>query len=293
MSGPRRLVAVAPAKVNLGLEVVGRRADGYHELVSVLQAVSLFDRFEWTATGAPFEYTGPAGVRLADDLVGRALALAPDHDLWTGRLRVVKRIPMAAGLGGGSSDAALALRLALPGASGDELHAHAARLGADVPFFLRGGTMLASGTGTTLVRRTTLVLWFVLVTPDIQIPDKTRTLYRGLVPSDFSNGETVRSFSGTLGDTRSMPNAFTRQLLDDARVRYAYDCLGRAGGELVSISGAGPTVYVAVEHYADAARIASRVPAGAGRVVVVRSVRGGADNPVVGAMAAALRGRIR
>ena len=74
MSRPATLVAFAPAKVNLGLEIVARRPDGYHEIVTVLQAIDLFDRFEWRETGRPFIYYGPVGVPPEVDLVVRALA---------------------------------------------------------------------------------------------------------------------------------------------------------------------------------------------------------------------------
>lgn len=198
MTQPTRLHAVAPAKVNLGLEVVGRRPDGYHELVSLFQAVSLFDEFEWKDTSEAFSYESPPGVSPESDLVARALSDAPDRDSWTGRLRVVKRIPIAAGLGGGSSDAAFALRLAFPRASSTELHERAAALGADVPFFLRAGTALATGIGTTLEWLPTTQLWLVLVTPPLVIERKTAVLYGGLEPEDFSDGSAVRDLTAEL-----------------------------------------------------------------------------------------------
>src|SRR5262245_25790360 len=105
-----QLHTLAPAKLNLGLEVVGRRRDGLHDLITILQAVSIFDRLTWTATGRPFEYAGPPGLAREDDLTWRAFQSAADIADWTGRLTLTKGIPVAAGLGGGSSDAALALR---------------------------------------------------------------------------------------------------------------------------------------------------------------------------------------
>ena len=294
----RRLYAVVPAKVNLGLEVVGRRTDGYHDLVTVFQAVSLYDLFEWSETGAPFEYIGPSGVAPEADLGWRVLVSAPDRARWTGRLRVTKRIPIAAGLGGGSADAALALRLAFPDAGSDELCQRGAMIGADVPFFVRGGTALATGTGAELMPIETPLLWLVLVTPAVDIPEKTRALYSGLEPDDFSDGANVRdimtAIAGGAALPERLPNAFARQLLGYPVIRYAYDRLGQAGASLVSVSGAGPTLYAVTAGHQQAARIAARL-AGfereVGTVHVVRSVVAREAVPSIDAIAAALRGR--
>lgn len=294
----RRLEALAPAKVNLGLEVVGRRSDGYHEVVTLMQAISLYDRFVWTETGRALEYIPPNGVPRDADLVWRVLQGAEDLAAWIGRLQVVKGIPMAAGLGGGSSDAALALRLAHPAANDAELSQLGAAIGADVPFFIRGGTALATGTGTHLSPVATPACWFVLVTPEVDIPDKTRTLYSGLKPDDFSAGANVRdimrAFADGSGLPARLPNAFTRQLLGYPVIRYAYDKLGQAGASLVSVSGAGPTVYAVTGGHEDAARIADRLgrfTPEVGLINAVEAVNATTALPAVEAIAAALRGR--
>lgn len=291
MSLPARLVVHAPAKVNLGLEVVARRADGYHEIVTILQTISLADRFEWRDTGRPFVYRGPAGVPPEVDLVARSLALAPDRETWCGELRVIKQIPTAAGLGGGSSDAAVALRLALPDADAATLAAHAARLGSDVPFFLGpSGRALATGTGTTLVALPSSSLWLVLVTPTLEIAGKTAALYGGLSPADFSDGQAVRALAASNVWPQEMPNAFRRQLLGYPEVRYAYESLRWAGATHVTASGAGPTVFALVRNRAEAAAIAARMPADAGATRVASSTAA-ADHDAARRMARALRGR--
>jgi 4-diphosphocytidyl-2-C-methyl-D-erythritol kinase len=286
MARPRRLWAVAPAKVNLGLEIVGRRADGYHDLVTLFQAISLFDSFEWIDTGAPFVYEGPPGVPVEVDLVTRVFNAAPDRASWTGQLRLHKRIPMAAGLGGGSTDAALALRLAFPDTTDDDLHERAAVLGADVPFFLDGGAALATGTGTTLERREPRSGWVVLVTPEVEIERKTATLYGGLSAEDFSDGRRVLGVA-------EFPNAFLRQLLTYGRVRYAYDALRRAEGQTaaVSISGAGPTLYALADTWIAARAIADRLPGDVGAIRIVRTI-GASDHRPIERMARAMRGSI-
>src|SRR5438552_1268490 len=149
----RRLVLNAAAKVNLILEVLGKRDDGYHELVTVMQAVDLSDRVT-REDSADLELTSSPGVP-AD---GRNLALRAATALREAagvtrgaRITLDKRIPVAAGLGGGSTDAAAVLlglnrlwRLRWPVARLDEV---ATGLGMDVPFFLRGGTALGTGGG--------------------------------------------------------------------------------------------------------------------------------------------------
>src|SRR5437868_448094 len=125
----------AYAKVNLSLEVTGKRPDGYHELVSVMQTISLSDSLSLEpASELGLDCTDPQ-LNSADNLVFRAARLLDRG----GKFRLDKHIPVAGGLGGGSSDAALALRL-LNGVYGlgltaKELHAAAAKLGSDVPFF--------------------------------------------------------------------------------------------------------------------------------------------------------------
>ena len=147
----------AYAKLNLGLRVLYRRPDGYHELRTVFQTISLADRLDLTYTPARTTRIVVEGTpEIADNLVERAScmvleALKIHAEV---RLELKKKIPMGAGLGGGSSDAAAVL-LALPVLAGkslaeDRLTAVAAELGSDVPFFLYGGTALGLGRGEEL-----------------------------------------------------------------------------------------------------------------------------------------------
>jgi 4-diphosphocytidyl-2-C-methyl-D-erythritol kinase len=142
------LALPAHAKLNLSLEVRGLQADGRHELSTLFQAISLHDLLVVEAAQATELVGGQP-----DDLVLRAQSVleAATGRRLPARFRVVKRIPVGSGLGGASSDAAAALR-ALTTIYGLELDLHplAARLGADVPFLLRGGTALAGGSGDEL-----------------------------------------------------------------------------------------------------------------------------------------------
>ena len=270
------LVAITPAKINLGLEITGRRPDGFHEVVTILQAISLFDRVVYQPSSTAFRYLSPPGITPVTDLARRALATSTHVKNATGVLTLEKGIPAAAGLGGGSSDAAAALCIGHGNVSNDRLVDIAASLGSDVPFFLRGGTALATGTGSTLRQLATPDVWVVLVTPRLLIPSKTRTLYSALGPADFTNGETVRSaanmMSGSAVAKQPLHNAFMRPLMEFSGVRAAIEALRQAGAPWVSVSGAGPTHFTLVEHVADATSISKRVPNDAGTVRIARSL---------------------
>ena len=151
------LRALAPAKVNLGLFVGPTREDGRHELVSVMQSISLADELtlEAAPSGSERDEAVCEGVA-GENLAVRALELFRAATSWGGgwvRLRIDKRIPVAAGLGGGSADAAATLRLARAASGlGDEdlLHVLAGQLGADVPAQVSPGRWLATGAGEQL-----------------------------------------------------------------------------------------------------------------------------------------------
>lgn len=169
----------APAKINLCLHVEGRRSDGYHDLAMLMQRVTLADRLTLrldSSAEARIECPGvtlpPGGENIALRAARRMLQLAG-----TGAgvaLHIDKRIPVAAGLGGGSSDAAtvlLALNQLLGlGLSLSELAAEGLRLGADVPFFLLQHTAWATGVGERLQPVTGLPpVWYLLVNPGIEV----------------------------------------------------------------------------------------------------------------------------
>jgi 4-diphosphocytidyl-2-C-methyl-D-erythritol kinase len=157
MSPPRRVRLRALAKLNLDLRVLGKRPDGYHELRTVFQTISLADRLEIAFTpGRKTAVELQDSVAIPDNLVTRAAHLALGAMRVGGRvaMRLTKRIPMGAGLGGGSSDAAAVL-LALPVLAGRTLDVAklselAQQLGSDVPFFLLGGTAVGIGRGSEL-----------------------------------------------------------------------------------------------------------------------------------------------
>jgi len=172
------IVRQSPAKVNLFLRVLGKRADGYHDILSLMQRISLCDEMSFALRGDGIVVRCP-GSSLPEDrgnIVYRAaegmLADVPGH---TGvEIVIHKKIPVAAGLGGGSSNAATTLvtlneMMGTP-YSTEELMEMGARLGADVPFFIFGRTALASGIGDRLEPVEDIPrLWFVLVNPGFEV----------------------------------------------------------------------------------------------------------------------------
>lgn len=160
-------VVHAPAKINLALEVLGRQPDGYHEVETLLVPVRLFDRLVFAPSHEPLSLvvhgsrTSPAAQLRHDshhNLAVRAVQLLAEksgHPA-TGRIELTKRIPIQAGLGGGSSDAAAALVAANAawalGYDRDQLSSIARQLGTDVPFFLAAGAAIGTGRGEQLER---------------------------------------------------------------------------------------------------------------------------------------------
>ncbi len=188
MSASRRASVRALAKLNLNLRVTGKRPDGYHDLRSVFQTISLADRIDITFTPARRTRITLAGsVEIPDNLIVRAAEAVLDASHTTGQVEFELRkvIPMGAGLGGGSSDAAAVL-LALPVLAGrdlafSQLIGLAGELGSDVPFFLIGGAAAGVGRGTELYPLPDRAAAHgILVAPDLHV--STPAAYRALAP---------------------------------------------------------------------------------------------------------------
>ena len=217
---------LAPAKVNLTFEALGRRADGYHDVRTVMQAVSIADEVEFApaaglsltiAHGAP-AFAAPPG---EDNLAMRAARLLQREAGATRGAAILlrKRIPAAAGLGGGSSDAAAALlglrRLWGLDLDADALRELAARLGSDVPFFVSGGTALAEGRGERLTPLPTPQGSAVVAySQDIAGDGKTASLYAMLAPEHFSDGLASERLAAKLRAGAPLLNADLRNAFD-------------------------------------------------------------------------------
>ena len=264
------IVTEAPAKINLGLQVLGKRPDGYHNLVSLMVPVSLCDELRFELNEREIELYCPNSdlPRTEENLAYRAARLALDECRWNGGVSIElnKNIPQGAGLGGGSSDAAATLvtvnQLLGSPMKHEDLHRLATKLGADVPFFLLGRWAVAQGIGDLLSPVENVpTLWTVLLYPNFQV--STRWAYENLRLTSRANG----SKFNTLGDTYGgRPSAFHQKLLNQQRLALEdilallvndfeplvfghypqlhdlKNSLLTAGAKAVSMTGSGPTL---------------------------------------------------
>ena len=263
----------APAKLNLGLEVIGRRPDGYHEIRSILAMVDLVDTLsvERSCGTEILRSSAVLGIDEADDLALRALkALQSSTQSTAGAtLFLHKRIPAAAGLGGASSDAAAALLAGRRGweidVSDESLHEIAAGLGTDVPFFLNGPCALVRGTGTEFESLPTLRMWAVIVTPRLRLQRKTARLYGALEAMDFSDGSRIDSAAAAIrADQVPLPetlaNAFSRPLLKlEPSLAVLSFSMRQAGAPFVALSGSGGSHYTLIVEEEEARHVARRM----------------------------------
>lgn len=250
----------APAKLNLFLHITGRRADGYHELQTLFQFLTLADwlYFEPNPAGTIRRVGGLAGVAEADDLCTRAARLLQTAAGSGAGVTVFldKRIPAGGGLGGGSSDAATTLlvlnRLWRLGLDISNLAELGLGLGADVPVFVRGHAALAEGVGERLTPADPPEPWYLVVNPSVSVstadvfsdPQLTRNTPRQKIADLLS------------GDTRNDCEAVVRDRFPE--VAAALDWLN--GFAPARMTGSGGCVFAPFATEAEARAVAVRVP---------------------------------
>ncbi|MBN1140414.1 MAG: 4-(cytidine 5'-diphospho)-2-C-methyl-D-erythritol kinase [Deltaproteobacteria bacterium] len=244
---------LAAAKINLCLHVLGRRPDGYHEVRMVMQQVSLCDRIriavekgDQVTVLCPGLELPPGTENLAAKAARRILEAAGKRVAV--RIEIEKRIPAAAGLGGGSSDAAAVLKALNAmldlGFDGAALERLALPLGADVPFFIRGGAALAEGIGERLSDFVIEpAVGYVLINPGFAV--STAWVYRNLVLTSKGDEANLARFVGCYpGLLRLLHNDLESvtlkhfPVLDDIKTR-----LLEAGADAALMSGSGPTIF--------------------------------------------------
>lgn len=254
------------AKVNLTLEVLGKRPDGFHELRSVVAPVSLCDTISIEESDTLSSDTG-----YADDLCLKAARVLCDAcGVKRGAdIRVVKRIPAGGGLGGGSADAAATMRalngLWSLGLSDDDLVALAARVGSDVPALVAGGIVLMEGRGervTRLFGKNRPRLDLVLVSPGVH--SSTAQVYANCVPRGADGENATEAMIAALrsGDTAAVAAALANDLQEPAirlhpEIGAAADALRAAGAAGVLMSGSGSTVFGLAHTPENSSRIAA------------------------------------
>ena len=247
------------AKINWTLHVLGRRADGYHELQTVFQTVTLHDDLTFAATGderITFSCNDPGLPTDRNNLIVRAAeALSKKFDIRVGAsIRLEKRIPSSGGLGGGSSDAAIALLglsylWEIELTMGD-LEAMGASLGADVPFFFTGGTALGRGLGTQITSLPDApTRHLLIVTPDVKV--STAEAYKALNSPALTKvgGDTILSSSRLRADFSdslygTLKNDFEVVIFSlQPEIKRARDALMHLGARDSLLAGSGASVF--------------------------------------------------
>lgn len=251
------LKIIAPAKINLVLEVLGKRADGYHEIKSVVQTIDLCDElFLEKAEHISLECDKPE-LSGPDNLVLRGADSIKERSGYREGCRIVlrKNIPVAAGLGGGSSDAAATLKglnnLWGLGMSRADLMSVAIPLGSDVPLFMYGGSLLMKGRGEKVTPIPQIKnLWFVVLVPDLPaMPDKTKSLYAQLDTAGFSTGSHAQSFlhglkTNNIVNTSNLFNAFESVAFRAfSGLEHYWQAFLQAGAVDVHLAGSGPALF--------------------------------------------------
>lgn len=271
----RSLDALAHAKINISLEVSGHRDDGYHQVTTLLHRLGLADLLSFrVADGLSLKCNVPC-LENKDNLVLQAARLLKKRTGYTlgAAMTLNKKIPVAGGLGGGSSDAATTLtelnRLWDLGLDGKDLVDLATQLGSDVPFFLEGSCALAEGRGEVLTPLPAVNDWWALIVPQpsVGLKNKTTHLYSMLGEQEFTDGSTtrrmadkVRAGAVVMSDFVDGINVFEQAAinvfpnLDEHR-----RALLEAGAAFARLSGSGPTLFTLVDSREEGEEVLSKL----------------------------------
>ncbi len=256
----RMITVLAPAKLNLTLEVLTKRRDGFHEIRGVIQTINLCDSFHFQL-GQNIEFKSDMSEWIPEEsLVSKAASLLRKATECTkgATIEVNKRIPWFSGLGGDSSDAATILRglnkLWGLGLSLKELLEFTAQLSSDASFFLYGGTALVEGRGEIVTPLPSLPhVWVVLMMPPVpRMPGKTEQLYASLKDSHYTGGQITDRLVTLLNRDRevtssSLFNVFDEVALDNfAGLDKYWEKFLKAGAQEVHLAGSGPTLFTLV-----------------------------------------------
>ena len=261
---------LAPAKLNLFLHITGRRPDGYHSLQTVFQLLDWGDTLHFTrrSDGLVTRSSDISGVPPEQDLTVRAAVLLKSH---TGTqegvdIAIEKRLPMGAGLGGGSSDAATTLlalnrlwKLALPR---EELQAIALKLGADVPFFVFGKNAFAEGVGEALKVVQLPPRYFLVVTPRVHVP--TAAIFSEKSLTRDSKPLTITDFLAQQTCSTGWPDSFGRNDMQQVVVgKYAEVAQVLGWFDNVAparMTGSGASVFAAFQSRDEAEAVQAKLP---------------------------------
>jgi 4-diphosphocytidyl-2-C-methyl-D-erythritol kinase len=260
---------LAPAKLNLFLHITGRRPDGYHSLQTVFQLLDWGDTLHFTrrSDGLVTRSSDISGVPPEQDLTVRAAVLKSHTGTQEGvDIAIEKRLPMGAGLGGGSSDAATTLlalnrlwKLALPR---EELQAIALKLGADVPFFVFGKNAFAEGVGEALEVVQLPPRYFLVVTPRVHVP--TAAIFSEKSLTRDSKPLTITDFLAQQTCSTGWPDSFGRNDMQQVVVgKYAEVAQVLGWFDNVAparMTGSGASVFAAFQSRDEAEAVQAKLP---------------------------------
>jgi 4-diphosphocytidyl-2-C-methyl-D-erythritol kinase len=253
-----KLTVLAPAKLNLTLEVVAKRPDGFHEIRSVVQTINLCDTFRFHLSHNIEFLCDRPDWTAEQSLVVKATSLLQEttKSRKGAIIEINKRVPLVSGLGGDSSDAAAILRglnrlwgLEL---SSSELVDLASELGSDVAFFFWGGTALIKGKGEVVAPLPSLPhMWIVLMVPPVPriIGGKTAQLYASLEASHYTDGLVTEELVALLTKGKEVAPANLFNVFDSVAIdRFAglgdyWEQFLQAGAQEVHLAGSGPTLF--------------------------------------------------
>ena len=258
----KRKIWLAPAKLNLFLHVLGRRADGYHQLQTLFQFLSFADRlsFDLRNDGQVRRLGEIRGVSQSEDLCVRAALLLKEYaqEQQGADIHIEKRLPMGGGLGGGSSDAATVLvalnELWKVGLGLDELAKLGLRLGADVPVFVLGKSAWAEGVGEELNVVSIDQPWYLVVIPPVQV--STAEIFAAPELTRDTKPITIAAFQMGVGRNDCEPVVRKRY----HEVAEALDWLSEYGP--ARMTGTGACVFLAFDSEADARAVEHELPTG-------------------------------
>lgn len=246
----------AYAKINLGLQILGKRPDGYHDIETIFHQIDLYDEIDivHNESGVHFTTDSPNVPADALNLCVRAATILHDLTGAQGGVEITlrKRIPIGAGLGGGSTDAATVLKgickLWDLDISLQELHLLSSGLGSDVPFFLDGGTAYATGRGEKLEPlNLSMPYWIVVVTPPVHI--STVWAYTNFVLNPHLRRENIKA---VVTDGLREPRMLVNKLRNDfeplvfqqyPEIMRVKELLAKGGADFALMSGSGSSVF--------------------------------------------------
>ena len=266
------LTVQAYAKLNLTLEVINRRMDGFHQIASVMQSVSLSDELTFEPAERIILTCTVPELQNDSNLVVKAANLL--HQLVGGpgvHIHLNKRIPVSSGLGGGSADAAATLwalnKFWEVNTSLLELQRLSTLIGTDISFCLLGGTALAEGKGNQLtpLPPPKAARWFVIVRPPVEIPEKTATLYHMINQSDWTDGSASLKLAQAMSSGAPLNNTLFQNGFDFTAagafpaIEEWRKRLNRAGALNCYLTGTGPALFAPVPGEGDGWEIVDKL----------------------------------